>query len=278
MRIAFFGRPCEQTRWPLQSCLELGHEIVALMVPVDLAESTRAWLESNGLPRMPIVAVERAMAEPVLRELEADVIVSACFPWRIPEEVLALARLGGVNVHPSLLPKYRGPEPIFWVLRNSERQTGVSVHQMDGQLDHGPVLAQSVYPIEEGLNAIQIERGLAMEGGELLGQVLAELAEGVPLGIPQDEDQASWAPVPTDEDWVMPTNLPAGWAFQFARGVGCLDGPLRVRITRTGEMVPVRDAVEVQVGAQQDGPLIASGSTLGVQFRDGVVVFERGGY
>jgi methionyl-tRNA formyltransferase len=67
-----------------------------------------------------------------------DAVVVACFPWKLPPALLARPRLGGLNVHPSLLPLGRGPEPVFWTLRRGERRTGATIHRLDGRVGHRP--------------------------------------------------------------------------------------------------------------------------------------------
>ena len=202
-----------------------------------------------------------------------DAVVVACFPWRLPEALLAAPRLGCLNVHPSLLPVGRGPEPVFWTLRRGERQTGATVHRMDAGFDTGPILAQTAIATPAGVRAAALEARLAALGGRLAARALADLAAGTARPVPQDDAGATAAPVPGPEDWVVPTNLPARWAFNFARGVAGLGGPLTLLVGATGERFALRDALGCDDGATLDAPSRRDGDALVVRFRPGVATF-----
>src|SRR5881275_1575084 len=84
----------------------------------------------------------RKRLAPVLRLYEPDLLLCTAFPWRIPAEALAVPRIGCVNGHPSLLPRFRGPTPVAWAIRSGETRIGFTYHLMDEQFDTGPILAQ----------------------------------------------------------------------------------------------------------------------------------------
>ena len=153
-----------------------------------------------------------------------------------------MPRLGCVNSHPSLLPRYRGPSPISWQVRNGERELGVTFHRMDEHFDTGGVLAQGTMPLgdDDWMPDLQPRFAEIMPG--LLTQVFERVARGDP-GDPQDDEEASYAGFFDDDygelDWAWPADelhrRVRGWSFQFGWGRGAradLDGSPR-RLLRT---------------------------------------------
>ena len=128
---------------------------------------------------MPLLTIN-GFGDPAVAEAiagyEPDVIAVACFPWRVPANLRRIPRLGILNVHPSLLPRGRGPEPLFWTFRRGERETGTTVHLMDGGFDTGPVLRQERLPVPAGIDGGELERRLAKLGGRLLVEAIVGLA------------------------------------------------------------------------------------------------------
>jgi methionyl-tRNA formyltransferase len=128
-----------------------------------------------------------------------DVLLVFGFNWRLPHDVLALPRLGTLNVHPSALPKYRGPSPVLWAIRNGDPFLGVTVHRMNSQIDAGPVLAQVAdLPLPDLVtreNAWELQ-ATALPG--VLTMALDRAAEGDP-GVPQEEGAATYAGFPPPE-------------------------------------------------------------------------------
>lgn len=151
-----------------------------------------------------LIASSPARMAPLLAALDADLAISAAFPWRIPADALRVPRLGIINTHPALLPRYRGPNPIAWTVRNGDRELGYSVHRMDQDFDTGHLLAQGTTPIGDA------ERPEDVFGRvfELLGSVLPEAlarVEAGEAGQPQREEGASYAgffePEYAEIDW-----------------------------------------------------------------------------
>lgn len=128
----------------------------------------------------------------MLAPLRPDLIISGSFPWRIPADVLELPRLGAINVHPALLPKYRGPNPIRWALRNGDTAVGMTVHRTTADFDTGAILAQSSIPITESEPGEAILDRLAALAPQLIQRALERIARGE-FGDPQNDDLASYA-------------------------------------------------------------------------------------
>jgi methionyl-tRNA formyltransferase len=143
--------------------------------------------------------------EAQLKELQPDLLVVAAYGQILSREVLGTAKQGGVNVHASLLPRYRGAAPIAWAIYRGETQTGVTIIRMSTGLDAGDMLAQEATPIGPDETAGELEARLAPIGARLALQVVDQMASGPIKGIPQDKSQATKAPKLTKElgaiDW-----------------------------------------------------------------------------
>ena len=279
LRIVFLGMRGAASRPPLAGLLEAGFDVQW----VYLADCARGrGQEVAGLARAAGIRHSRAGGvEPVLGlvdELRPDAVVVACFPWKLPKELLELPPLGCLNVHPSLLPVGRGAEPVFWTLRRGERRTGVTVYRMDAGLDTGPVVAQEAIDVPEGIRAPELERRLNKRGARLLADTLPKLAAGAITPVPHDDALATSAPLPTAADYAVPTNLPARWAYAFVRGVAPLGGPLELLVGATGERYRLRDAVDYEPDGGMAEPVVDVGAgVLRVRFRPGVVRFTVAG-
>jgi len=120
-----------------------------------------------------------------------DLLVVYGFNWRIPQSVLRVPRLGAINVHPSLLPKHRGPAPVLWAIRNGEPDFGVTIHRMDDHFDSGNIIAQqSGIPLDDDPTPERMWLRTEPVIRDLLARALQYVAQGLG-GEPQDESQAS---------------------------------------------------------------------------------------
>jgi methionyl-tRNA formyltransferase len=206
-----------------------------------------------------------------LIELAPDVIAVACFPWRIPVWIRELPCLGCLNVHPSLLPKWRGPEPLFWTFKAGENASGTTVHLMDGGFDTGPVVLQESVDLDSGENGRVTEHRLAELGGKLLVAAIDGLCRGRLTPVPQDEGSATYAPVPTDADLLLDPGLPADRVSRFVCGVAPLWGPLTLLAPDTGETLLVEDVFHHDLTATQVAPIIRDGNVVYLRCNPGIV-------
>lgn len=202
-----------------------------------------------------------------LARTRPDVVVSWFWTQRIPREVLALAPRGGVNVHPSLLPRHRGADPYFWTLRRRDDITGVTVHRIEDEYDTGAILLQRKEMVPEGANSWRLARRLDLPSLESLREVLRRMREGDPLpGEAQDPSAATQAPAPSDDDCEIRWSDPAAEVLSLIRAaapepgaftavgddsVVLLDAELVPRPVATlgaGEVVRDRGAVVITCG------------------------------
>jgi methionyl-tRNA formyltransferase len=149
-----------------------------------------------------------ASAMSALRAASPDLVVSWFWTTKLPAPVLAMAP--AVGVHPSLLPRHRGPDPYFWTIDAGDAETGVTAHLLDAEYDTGAVLGQERIRMEPTWNAWELARALDRPGLRLLREVVKAFAQGgAPTPVAQDERTATAAPAPTDEDLAIAWSWPA---------------------------------------------------------------------
>lgn len=193
MRLACFGLPLA----PLLLAAD-GHEVVlALLAPVA-SVGARRLARRIGAERVLRVDRAGAFVHEVTTRLSArppDLIVSWFWTRRLPSEWIAQGRLGGIGVHPSLLPRHRGPNPYFWAIDAGDALTGVSVHRLTEDYDRGELLDVRTLPVGER-NSWQLARALDRPSLQALRDTVRRLARGPLRAQPQDEAAATWAPEP----------------------------------------------------------------------------------
>ncbi len=129
-----------------------------------------------------------------------DLIVVAAYGQILPKEILEIPKNGSLNVHPSLLPKYRGPTPIQTAILNGDKKTGVTIILMDEKIDHGPIINQRALEIEKNETATTLQNKLAEFGASLLLETIQKWQKGMLKTYPQDETKATYTKILTRED------------------------------------------------------------------------------
>ena len=139
----------------------------------------------------------------VFERIAPDACVVAAYGRILPEWLLGLPRLGCINVHASLLPKYRGAAPINWAIARGERETGITIMQMDAGMDTGPMLASSRVEIGEQETAVELSVRLSQTGAELLSETLPRVERGEIRPVAQNDSEATYAPILKREDGLI---------------------------------------------------------------------------
>jgi methionyl-tRNA formyltransferase len=245
----------------------------ALRTPIPLidATSTPSIVSIAQEHEIPVYQVNRfAAAETLgtLSNLQADVACVACFPRRIPATLLNLLPLGFLNVHPSLLPHYRGPYPLFWMFRHGERHFGVTIHFMDEQLDTGDIAAQAEVDLPDGISGEEADRTLSHYGAELLLEVLHQLEKGHLARRTQPQD-SSYFPAPQETDFVIEPTWSAQRAFNFMRGAS--DWQRLYPIEVAGHHFMLKQALFYAGHEVLDQPFRLWGDQIDIQFSHGVL-------
>ena len=145
------------------------------------------WAKKNSIP---LIQPEKLTKEGIRNNFDFFVVVS--YGKIIPKEILDLPKLGTINIHPSLLPYYRGPAPIVAAILNGDTETGVTIIKIDEEMDHGPILAQEKIALSGNESIQDLEKSLAELGGKLLTKVIPEFIAGKIKIIEQDHGRATY--------------------------------------------------------------------------------------
>mgnify|MGYP000148069836 FL=1 len=202
MRIVFMGTP-DFAVGSLQALCESGkHEILAVVTQPDrpkgrgnklLQTPVKEYALEQGLTVYQPQKVKTPEFVELLHELQPEMIVVAAFGQFLSKEILELPKYGCINVHASLLPKYRGAAPIQYAIIKGEKESGVTIMQMDIGMDTGAMLDKVVVPIAENTTMGELHDALREQGAALLLQVIDKIATGTAVAEPQDDAQATYA-------------------------------------------------------------------------------------
>ena len=202
MRIVFMGTP-DFAVGSLQALCESGkHEILAVVTQPDrpkgrgnklLQTPVKEYALAQGLTVYQPQKVKTPEFVELLHELQPELIVVAAFGQFLSKEILELPKYGCINVHASLLPKYRGAAPIQYAIIKGEKESGVTIMQMDIGMDTGAMLDKVVVPIAENTTMGELHDALREQGAALLLQVIDKIATGTAVAEPQDNEQATYA-------------------------------------------------------------------------------------
>ncbi len=227
MRLIFLGTPAFAVP-TLERTVAAGPEVVEAVTQPDRPRGRGRQLAASpvkeaamrlGIPVYQPERVRRPEAVEHLRALAPDAMVVVGYGQIIPQSVIDLAPLGIINVHASLLPKYRGAGPIQWAIANGETRTGVTTMRIDAGLDTGEMLLKAETQIGPEENAVELGRRLAEMGAGLLVRTLEGLADGSIVGEKQDNAQATYAPLLKKEDGAIDWARPALEIHNRVRGL-----------------------------------------------------------
>jgi methionyl-tRNA formyltransferase len=227
MRLVFLGTPAFAVP-TLERMVRAGHEVPAVVTQPDRPRGrgqnsapspVKEAAGRLGLPVYQPERIRRPEALDYLRGLGADGMVVVGYGQIIPQSVIDLAPLGIINVHASLLPKYRGAGPVQWAIVNGERRTGVTTMRIDAGLDTGDMLLKAQTEIGPEENAVELGQRLATMGADLLVETLAGLAAGTVVAEKQDGSQATLAPMLKKEDGLIDWSRSAESIHNRVRGL-----------------------------------------------------------
>ncbi len=279
LRMAFFGTP-EFAVPTLQTLLESRHEVVAVVSQPDRPKGRGQKLQPTptravaAAARTLVLQPDRIRDETFLRaiaEMQLDLGVVAAYGRILPDQLLALPRLGMINVHASLLPEYRGAAPVHRAVIDGREETGVTIMRVVRELDAGPMIARATHRIAPDDTSQEVERALAHLGAPLLLSAIEAIAAGTASEVAQDDSRATVAPKILKGEGAIDWSLPAGQIHNLVRGLqpwplvsAWIDGRrfLIHQSQRTAERstAPAGSVVE------------AAGESLSVATRDGRVL------
>ena len=298
MKIIFMGTP-DFSVGTLRSLAEAGHEITLVVSQPDKPKGrghamvptpVKVVAEELGIPVFQPVKIREA--KDVLEKTEADVCVVAAFGQIIPASILHMKKYGCINVHASLLPKYRGAAPIQWAVIDGEKESGVTIMQMDEGLDTGDMLAKAIVPLDEKETGGSLFDKLSEAGGRLCVETLAKLEKGEITPEKQGESPTAYASMLDKKMGNIDWNKSAVVIERLVRGLNPwpsaythLDGktlkiwacdvlPQSASKGESGEILEVtKDAIHVQTG---DGILVLREIQLAGKARMDAGAFLRG--
>lgn len=227
MRIVFMGTP-DFAVPSLRSLIEAGYNVVGVVTQPDRPKGRKKILNPPPVKEValqygiPVLQPQRIRKKEALDEvlaLKPDLIVTAAFGQILPKALLDVPRLGCINVHASLLPKYRGGAPIHYAVMNGEQETGITIMYMVEELDAGDILSQAKVPITDTDTTGTVFDKLAPLGAQLLLETLPDLIAGKRVAIPQDEQFVTYAPTIKREDEWIDFTRPARVIHNQVRGL-----------------------------------------------------------
>jgi len=230
LKIFYIGSAGPLSLQPLNALLNRGHDICGVGVDRQQPPTGQQSLtllasqEAQSVEvlarakKVPLVDLSQPLPE-VINEvtgMEPDMILVSCYEHRLADELLAMSPLGAFNIHPSLLPAFRGPVPLFWQFRVGIDHFGLSLHRMTGQLDAGPVICRQSVQMPDGVTMAEATLRLASQTKSLLENALPLISRQL-RGEEQNEVDASYQTFPQQEDFEVSTAWPARRIFNFMR-------------------------------------------------------------
>ena len=280
MRILFMGTP-DFAVASLKRLVEDGHEICGVFTQPDKPKNrghkltpspVKEYALSQGLEVYQPLKMRDGEAFSIVERLAPELIVVAAYGKILPEDILNFPKYGSINVHSSLLPKYRGAAPINWAILDGEEVTGVSIMYMAKELDAGDVILQKTTPIGPKEDALALTTRLAELGAEALSETVAALQNGTAIRTPQDGSKMTYASMLTKE------MSPVDWT-RSAHAVSCqirglIPWPCATTDVISGEPMKLYAAEETGADTSaQPGTIVAAGkSGIDIACGDGKVL------
>lgn len=267
-KIVFAGTP-EFARESLRQMLAAGYSPMLVMTQPDRpagrgrrlrASAVKEFAEQHDIPVWQPESLREPGVLERLRELQPDLMVVAAYGLILPQAVLDIPKHGCINVHASLLPRWRGAGPVQAAILAGDKETGVSLMRMTAGMDQGPVFMTAATPVDDKETAGELQQRLAVLGGELLLRGLPEILQGSRAALPQDEKQVTYAgKIQSDAaalDWSLP-------ALDLARRVRAFNPVPGASFVFNDERIKCWRALPIAIGAlpEPPGTVIAASKT-----------------
>ena len=232
MKIIFMGTP-EFAVGALEALIGAGHQIMLVVTQPDKPKGRGKEMQLTpvkecaikyDIPVFQPVKIKTPEAVEKLREYEADVFVVAAFGQILSEDILNMPKYGCINIHASLLPKYRGSAPIQWVILNGEEVTGITIMQMANGIDNGDILLQSTVDIDEKETGDSLHDKLAAEGAKLIVEALPKIEKGELIPVKQNDEESSYVKMLQKSIGEIDWNKSAAVIERMVRGLNSWPG------------------------------------------------------
>ena len=278
-RIAVLGSRSAFTRHAVDTLCESGVSPVAIMIavgsapgarsaiPIEVREPTATLAAARGISLIRASNPNHPDAIAALRRIEPDLLLIACLPCIVGSTTRRTARLGALNLHPSALPGFRGPDPVFWQLRAGTTRAGVTLHVATDAIDAGPIVVQRFREVEPGIRAGELTAALVRSAVHALVEVLPDSEHRIREATPQDESAATRQPRPCARDFRFDTSWTAERAYRFIEGVRGPGSRFTV-LTRDGG-IEIGRAIGFDAQTPAGPPVERSGEIVTIRFAEG---------
>lgn len=259
MKIVYMGTP-DFAVGPLESIIEAGHEVILVVTQPDREKGrgkevvfspVKECAVAHNIPVFQPEKIKKAEEVEFLKQYEADVFVVAAFGQILSKEILDMPRLGCVNIHASLLPKYRGAAPIQWAVIDGEEKTGVTIMRMDEGLDTGDILLQEEIILDAKETGESLFDRLAVLGSDTIVKALELMEKGELTPVPQDHDKSTYAKMLNKKMGVIDFNNSAVVIERLVRGLNSWPSAytyINGKTLKIWEAEVIADALEGQNG------------------------------
>lgn len=275
LRIIFMGTP-DFAVPSLDMLVRNGFEVAAVVTQADKPKgrgnrvavpAVKAYALDKGIPVLQPLKVKTPEFVAEMKALSPDLFITVAYGRILSKELLEVPPLGCINVHGSLLPKYRGAAPIQWAVINGDRKTGITTMYTDIGMDTGDMLIKKEMEIPEDMTTGQLHDQLALLGAETLKETLACLQEGTLVRVPQKEEEATYAPMMQKDTGLIDWSASAWKIHNLVRGTNPWPGASTVykgdRMRIWGTRVLEEDTVGAKPGmvhsAGRDGIIVQTG-------------------
>lgn len=281
MRIVFMGTP-EFAVPSLQRLLDDGHEILAVYTQPDKPKNRGMKLIPTPVKQLaltynipvyqPLTVKDEEVLEGI-RSLSPQLLVVAAYGKILPKALLEIPSVAAINVHSSLLPKYRGAAPINWAILNGDTETGVTIQHLGVELDAGDIITAIKTPIDGEENAAELYERLSQLGAEALSQAVTALGNGTATRTPQGEAEGGYATMLSREMSPIDWNKSAASIVNQVRGL--IPWPCAT-MELQGETIKVFCAAVGEKTAKEPGTIVSAGKAgIGIAAGDGLSVLIK---
>ena len=222
MNILYIGSAGPLSIVPLQALINSNHNICAIAFDDDLnsdftianSDSLRLIALNNSIP---VINLKHSDKVSQIQSYQPDIILVSCYARLLPQSILAIAKKGSFNIHPSLLPAFRGPNPLFWQFREGIDNFGVTLHRMADEFDTGNIISQEKVVIHDGVSAYDASKLLAKVASSLVLKMLDNIENDTISEIVQNKHEASYQSYPTNQDYSICISWTAKRIFNFIK-------------------------------------------------------------
>jgi len=225
VNILYIGSEGPLSLIPLQALIKSRHNVCALAFDDDLnsdfnvinSGSTQLLALNNSIPLIKLNKNYTNVASQI-QSYQPDVILVSCYARLLPRSILSLAKKGCFNIHPSLLPYFRGPNPLFWQFREGINNFGVTLHRMTEEFDTGAIISQKSVKLQDGINKNEATELLANVASDLILEFLDDVSKNNIYEVAQDNTLSSYQSYPTKNDYTVSTSWSAKRIYNFING------------------------------------------------------------